>query len=236
MDLTVILPTYNERESIVAIRPRLEAALRPYSCEVIVVDDESPDGTGEVVRSMQGNGGWKLVERRGARGLASAVAEGFRQAQGEVVVVMDADGSHPPEVIPALVEPIRARRASFTLASRFVAGGSDTALVGIRRLISWGAALLARPLTPVHDPMSGFFAVRRDVVDHAALHPVGYKIALEVMVRCRPRPLLEVPFAFQARIAGESKLGAKQIAGYVGHLGRLYGWRFASLGRASSTR
>lgn len=236
MDLTVILPTYNEREAITALRPRLDAVLSAYRAEVLVVDDSSPDGTADWVRSLGPASGWRLHSRSGRQGLASAVVDGFRSARGEVLVVMDADGSHPPETIPRLVEPIRSGAAAFTLASRFVEGGRDEGLHGVRRLISWGAAYLARPLTDVKDPMSGFFAVDRGVLQRADLAPIGYKIALEVIVRCRPVPILEVPFIFTPRIAGTSKLGLRQILGYVRHIGRLYAWRFAGAGRASSTR
>jgi len=232
----VILPTYNEREALGALKPRLDAVLRPYSSEVLVVDDDSPDGTAEFVRSLGEGSGWRLHLREGSRGLATAVLDGFASARGEVIVVMDADGSHPPETIPRLVEPIRERAAEFSLASRFVPGGSDEGLRGVRRLISWGATAIARPLSPVHDPMSGFFAMRRSVIDGAELAPVGYKIGLEVLVRCRPRPVVEVPFAFVPRLAGTSKLGSRQILGYLRHALRLYRWRFLGPGRASRTR
>ena len=236
MELSVILPTYNERESLSAIRPRLERALAPFDAEIIVVDDGSPDGTGPLVREFARTGRWSLVERAGPSGLATAVLEGFRHAQGTVVLVMDADGSHPPETIGELVGPIERHEAEFVLASRFAPGGSDAGLVGLRRLVSWAASRLARPLTTASDPMSGFFAFRRTLLERGALAPVGYKIGLEVLVKCRPSPVLEVPFAFAERVAGESKLGSRQIAGYLHHVLRLYRWRFAGPGRASSTR
>jgi dolichol-phosphate mannosyltransferase len=236
VDLSVILPTYNERPALEALRPRLEAALRPYAAEVVVVDDGSPDGTAELVRGFAARGGWRLAQRDRRRGLASAVVRGFAEAEGDILLVMDADGSHPPETIPRLVEPIRDGRAEFVLASRFVPGGSDAGLVGARRWVSWGATLLARPLTEVRDPMSGFFAVRRAVIGRSRLAPVGYKIGLEVLVRCRPEPIVEVPFDFAARIAGTSKLGARQIGSYLHHVARLYAWRIFGGGRASRTR
>jgi len=137
---------------------------------------------------------------------------------------MDADGSHPPETIPSLVDPVRFGQAELVLASRHLPGASSPGLGGFRRLISTGAALLARPLTPVSDPMSGFFALKRCVAERARLEPTGFKIGLEILVRCRPSPVLEVPFRFGSRLAGSSKLGSGQIVRYLRHLSRLYLW------------
>ena len=234
-DVTVLLPTFNERESLAMLHPRLAAALRPYASEVVVVDDSSPDGTGAYVAALD-NGLYRLVERPTRLGLASAVLEGFQRARGRAVVVLDADGSHPPEVIPSLVDPILDGQAEFVLASRKVRGGSAPGLVGWRRAVSWGAGILARPLVKVRDPMSGFFAIQRSILDRAELAPIGYKIALEVLVRCAPRPVLEVPFTFGPRLAGESKLAGGQIREYVRHLARLYGFRLVGSHRASRTR
>ncbi|HEV2450015.1 MAG TPA: polyprenol monophosphomannose synthase [Thermoplasmata archaeon] len=236
MELTVLLPTYNERGSLELLHVRLEQAASAWSSEILVVDDESPDGTGAWVRARAAEGRWRLLERHGRRGLASAVIEGFAEARGEIVVVMDADGSHPPERLAGLVEPIRSGQAEMTLGSRHVAGGSDAGLRGVRRLISWGATTLARPLAHVRDPMSGFFAVDRRILGRAALAPIGYKIALEVLVKCGPKPVLEVPFSFAPRLAGESKLGGGEMVRYLRHLGRLYRWRLSRAGRASRTR
>jgi dolichol-phosphate mannosyltransferase len=232
--VSVILPTYNERETLRLLAPRLVAALMPYTAEILVVDDHSPDGTGALVGELAKNGPFRCLARAGRLGLASAVLEGFGQARGRVLIAMDADGSHPPETIPSLVDPILAGRAEFVLASRKLPGGSAPGLRGTRRAISWVASSLARPLTKVSDPMSGFFAVSRPVLDRARLTPLGFKIALEVIVKCRPRPLLEVPFRFDSRVAGNSKLDRVQIGGFLRHLWRLYLWRVS--GRASSTR
>lgn len=220
--VSVILPTFNERSALATLHPRLMEGLRPYDAEVLVVDDGSPDGTGDLVRKLAEHGVYRLIERPRRSGLASAVSDGFRAARGEVLVVMDADGSHPPETIPALVQPVMDGRAEMALASRHLPGASAPGLAGLRRWISGGAAVLARPLTTVSDPMSGFFALHRAVLARAPLTPAGFKIGLEVIVKCRPSPLVEVPFCFNPRIAGSSKLGSGQVFGYLGHLSRLY--------------
>ncbi len=234
-EVSVVLPTYNERGALELLHPRIIAALARFSSEVVVVDDSSPDGTGPFITS-RGGPTFRLIERPGRLGLASAVLEGFGESRGRVIVVLDADGSHPPEVIPNLVAPILEGRAEFVLASRRVAGGRAPGLVGWRRAVSSGGGLLARPLVSVRDPMSGFFALDRRILSRGELAPIGYKIALEVLVRCRPRPFLEVPYTFAPRLAGESKLGSGQILDYVRHLGRLYAFRLFGARRASRTR
>ncbi len=220
--VSVILPTFNERSALASLHPRLVEGLRPFTAEILVVDDGSPDGTGDLVRELATDGVYRLIERPYRSGLASAVSDGFREARGEVVVVMDADGSHPPEAIPALVGPVVDGRAEMVLASRHLPGASSPGLAGVRRWISGGAAALARPLTAVTDPMSGFFAIHRAVLGRGALTPAGFKIGLEVIVKCHPSPIVEIPFCFDRRIAGSSKLGSGQIFGYLRHLSRLY--------------
>lgn len=235
-EVSLLVPTLNEATSLGELAPRIVAALAPYRSEILVIDDASTDGTPDAVRALARTGPFRLLERRGERGLSSAVLAGVAATRGAVVVVMDADGSHPPELLPSLIDPVRSGRAAFVLASRHVPGGDAGSMKLSRRLISGGAALLARPLAPVKDPMSGYFAVRRDVLARAPLRPLGYKIGLEVLVKCRPRPIEEVPFRFAPRIAGESKLGGRVIGHYLRHLARLYGWRLSNFGRASSTR
>lgn len=234
--VSVVVPTFNEREALLRLHPRITASLNGFSAQVLVVDDNSPDGTAELVRSLPPPGRFQVIPRPNRAGLASAVLEGIDHASGEVIVVMDADGSHPPETIPALVAPLLDGPAEFVLASRRAPGGSAPGLTRTRQVISWGARMLSRPLVSISDPMSGFFAFKRSILRRAPLDPVGYKIALEIIVRCRPSPVVEVPFVFAARVAGESKLNSSQIRAYVRHLGRLYRWRLSGAGRAASTR
>ncbi|MCI4358635.1 MAG: polyprenol monophosphomannose synthase [Thermoplasmata archaeon] len=229
--VSVILPTLNENLALRLIHDPLLEALSRYRAEVIVVDDASSDGTIPLVEGWAKDGSFRLLERTGRHGLASAVIDGMARAQGQVIVVMDADGSHEPRSIPSLVEPVLEGRAEFVLGSRHVPGGSSPGMGRGRRLVSWGAALLSRPLTAVQDPMSGFFAVARPVVQRARLAPIGYKIGLEILVKCAPDPTLEVPIHFAPRAAGQSKLGGVQIGGYVFHLGRLFLWRLFGPGR-----
>lgn len=233
--ISVILPTYNERESLEILRPQLFAALAPLNAEIVVVDDHSPDGTAAFARSLEGPVPISVLERPAKLGLASAVLDGFGRARGAILVVMDADGSHPPETVPRLVAAIEAG-AEFALGSRWVRGGSGRGLSWWRRIISSGARVLARPIARVRDPMSGFFAVRREILARGPLTPIGYKIGLEILVKCRPHPIVEVPLDFRPRVAGVSKLGTGEIGNYVRHVAQLYWWRLFGRSRASRTR
>lgn len=232
----MILPTYNERESLERFDFELVQVLLPLSAEVIVVDDASPDGTAAWVRALRSPVPHRVLERPGKLGLASAVLDGIHIARSATIVVLDADGSHDPSAIPAMVECLRTGRAEFVLGSRWIAGGDPGGLHGSRRLISIGAQLLSRPLIASSDPMSGFFAVRKEVVGRAPLSPRGFKIALEILVRCRPDPVVEIPIRFRPRFAGESKLGNRQMREYLRQLLSLYRARFGGASTASSTR
>ncbi len=234
--VSVVIPTYNERESLVSLYPELCSALAAYPSELIIVDDGSPDGTADFAQTLSGPVTCVVRNRGRKLGLASAVQEGFAQVRGSVVVVMDADGSHPPSAIPLLVDAVTRGRAEFALGSRYIPGGSSPGLSRTRHLISRIATALARPLVPVADPMSGFFAFQRSILARAPLSPLGFKIGLEIMVRCRPRPIAEIPIQFRPRTAGESKLGQGEIGRYLRHIGRLYGFRLTGARRASSTR
>lgn len=234
--ISVILPTFNERASLERLYPELAEAVRGFPSELVVVDDGSPDGTAALARSLQTPLATQVVERPGKLGLASAVQAGFAASHGDILVVMDADGSHPAASVPTLVRAVEDGGAEFALGSRWVPGGSAPGLTRGRRMISAGAAILARPLVSVHDPMSGFFAFRRTILARGRLAPIGYKIGLEILVKCRPKPVAEVPIVFRPRVAGESKLGGGEVGKYALHVLRLYGWRLFGSRRASSTR
>ncbi len=203
-------------------------AQRLATLELVLVDDDSQDGTVELVERLARP--WvKLLVRSRDRGLSQAVLAGIAQSEGEIVVVMDADLSHPPEVIPDMLRAID-RGADFVLGSRYVEGGETDDSWGLFRwLNSRLATLLARPLTQVSDPMSGFFAMPRAALDKAEdPSPLGYKIGLELLVRCRCEKVVELPIHFANRLHGESKLTVRQQLLYLRHLTRLYrfklGW------------
>lgn len=223
--LSVILPTYNERKNIDRLIERIEHSLASVPHELVFVDDSS-DGTDvAIAENAQRRPHIRLIRRAARAGLATAAVEGICQAQGELVCVLDADLQHPPEVLALLLEALERTEADLVVASRNIAGGSHGALTRMRSMASRAATLLARTLLSrarlVSDPMSGFFVVRKEVVEGVSLRPLGYKILLEILVRGRLARVCEVPYDFQARGAGQSKLTLRQQWEYLLHLLRL---------------
>jgi dolichol-phosphate mannosyltransferase len=233
-ELSVIVPTFREVENLPELLERIHGAvlLAGISCEILVVDDNSRDGTIEACDALRRRHPVRLITRTTERGLSSAVVRGMREANGEILLVMDADLSHPPEKIPEMVAQLRKPGIDFVLGSRYVPGAStDEEWSLFRRMNSLVATGLAWPLTAVRDPMAGFFAIhRKTFVEHEALlDPVGYKIALEILVKCRCQGVKEVPIYFADRTKGESKLTFKVQVQYLRHLRRLYDFRFPTL-------
>lgn len=228
--LSIVIPTYREAENIPHIIQRINALRQSENIdlEVVFVDDNSEDGSLEAV---QGSGfAWaRIIVRTQDRGLSQAVIEGFKAARHPVLVCMDCDLSHPPEIIPQMVLALSAGQ-QFILGSRYVPGGSTDDDWGIFRwLNSRVATLLARPLTSAKDPMSGFFALRKKDFDKAKdLNPIGYKVGLELIVKCGFGNVGEIPIRFTNRVFGESKLTLKQQLQYLQHLRRLYLYKFAN--------
>ncbi len=221
--ISVILPTYNESENLRVIVPRIFAVLRGSSLEgeIIIIDDNSPDGTAAVAEKLAGSYPLKVCIRKTERGLATAVMKGFELASGDIYVVMDADLSHPVEKIPEMVKPILEGSCDATVGSRYTSGGGCADWPFTRRFISKFSRLLARGLTRLTDPMSGFMAIRKDCLNGVTLDPVGWKIVLETIVKTGVR-FHEVPIIFSERSEGRSKLDARVQAQYLAHLWKLY--------------
>lgn len=227
--VSIVVPALNEGENIPLLIPRLAVVLDGRSYEVLIVDDASPDRTRDVCAELSKSFPLRLLVRDvPEHGLSGAVLHGIAASRGQTLVVMDADLQHPPERVPALLEALDGG-ADFALGSRYVPGGStDDKWTFFRKINSWVATFLARPFAGrVRDPMSGFFALRRETFDRAErLTPLGYKIALELMCKCRVREVREVPIHFGLRTRGESKLTLKQQFRYLEHLSRLYDFTF----------
>jgi dolichol-phosphate mannosyltransferase len=223
-ELSLVVPTYNERENITPLVERIHKSLSDYNYELIVVDDNSPDGTSELARSLASKYPVKVIVRTNEHGLASAVVAGFNQAKGEILGVIDADLQHPPELIPALIKAVR-DGADVAIASRYIKGGGIEGWTIKRELISKGAKIPANILLSsarkVKDPLSGFFLFKKQVIKGAVLSPTGYKILLEVLVRGTTNRVVEVPYTFKERERGKSNLTAKEQINYLNHLARL---------------
>ncbi|MEV0095962.1 glycosyltransferase family 2 protein [Streptomyces sp. NPDC050738] len=230
--VTIIIPTFNEAGNVrELLRQLTESVPSRLPCEVVFVDDSTDDTPAVVAAAAQDCPFPVTVIHRDepVGGLGGAVVEGLRTAGSDWVVVMDADLQHPPALVPELVAAGERTNAGLVVASRYIAGGSRAGLAGGYRVaVSRGATWLTKALFPrrlrgISDPMSGFFAIRRSVVTTAedgadALKPLGYKILLELAVRCRPANVTEVPFVFQDRFAGESKSSAKEGMRFLRHL------------------
>lgn len=218
--LSVIIPTYNERGNVEALIPRL-AALLPPGSEIIIVDDNSPDGTAAAVEALAAKCPVRVVKRQGKLGLTSAVVAGAAAAKGGSIAVMDADLSHPPEKVPELAAALA--DCDIAIGSRLIAGGGVERWPFHRRLISWGAESLARILLGVRvsDPMSGFFAVRKSVFVKTKFRTKGYKLLLNILADNPRIRVREIPYVFSDRHAGETKLGAAEIVNYLLDLFRI---------------
>lgn len=233
--VSVVVPTYNERGNIRPLVERVCAALPPENTEILIVDDNSPDKTAHVVDQLSDRFPVRCLLRQTERGLATAVIHGLRHAAGDRIIVMDADLSHPPESLPALLAALDDPNVQMSIGSRFVPGGSvDLEWPRYRRANAYVARLLARPLTSVRDPMAGFFCVRREGLNTQNLRPVGYKIALELIVRHGWTNIVEIPIRFTDRAAGQTKLSLTEQLRYIRHLTRLYTFNLTRLFRSRS--
>ena len=218
--LSIVVPTYNERDRL----PHLvEAVFAAYAAEsvdgeLIIVDDNSPDGTGAVADQLALRHRITVLHRAGKLGLGTAVIEGFALATAPIVGVIDADMSHPPQMLPRMLAVMERGGADVVIASRYIPGGGTRNWPLSRLLMSRAACLMARGLTPVRDATSGFFVLRRSLADGVAIQAGGFKICLELLIRGRPPAVVEVPYVFVNRTAGESKMNLKEATGYLGQL------------------
>jgi dolichol-phosphate mannosyltransferase len=223
-ELTIVVPSYNERDNIPVLFERVDAALRGVSWEMVVVDDDSPDGTWDVVKRMaQKDGRIRCIRRVGRRGLSGACIEGILASASTYCAVMDADLQHDETLLPKLLAALR-DGAELAVGSRYVSGGSSGA--GFSSVRQWGsetATRLARSFLKIqiNDPMSGFFMVRRDRFEELApkLSKEGFKILLDLVSAAEtPLKAVEIPFTFRERLTGESKLDSLVTAEYLGLL------------------
>ena len=211
--LSLIVPTYNEADNINVLLDRVHAALKDFSHEIIVVDDDSPDKTWKIVEDRCKNENWiRLIRRTTDRGLSKAVIEGFNTAKGELLGVIDADLQHDETILPDMIA--ESERASIVVGSRYVQGGGIGDWSLIRRTKSWLATQFASLLLNigVKDPMAGFFIVKRDIYEKIRdkTNPQGFKIPLEFLYLANCQ-VIEVPYCFKTRKAGESKLTSRVV-------------------------
>jgi dolichol-phosphate mannosyltransferase len=226
--VSIIIPTYNEADNIVPLVEKLHSCLSGYKYEVVFIDDNSRDGTADIISTLSHKYPVRVIVRKDKKGLSSAVVDGMKQANGEFMVVMDADLQHPPEVVPNMLKALESN--DLVVASRYCKGGSPGEWTLSRKIVSFVANLLALLLAPrIKDRTSGFFGFRRTAVDHTSLNSLGWKIGLEVMVRGRYNSVTEVPYTFALRTRGSSKLSKRIIWEYIQQLVQLYFYKYRIL-------
>lgn len=220
--LSIIVPTYNEKENLPLLLAQIDSAIKtatPY--EVVVVDDSTDDTPILLASLAKTNENLRYLHREGKSGLASAVVCGFEMAKGDVLAVMDADLQHPPALLPRMYAIIE-QGTDVVLPSRYIGGGGSEGLSPIRLLASKSAkmagGLLLKSMRNISDPMSGFFMFRRAVIDGVTLRPTGWKILMEVLTMGNYSSVVEIPYAFDKRHAGESKLSLKVTIQYFLHI------------------
>jgi dolichol-phosphate mannosyltransferase len=226
---SLVVPTRNESHNLVELIEQLKPAIASEvgdSYEIIVVDDNSPDGTWQVAAGIAREDNHVIALRRtDERGLATAVVRGWQTARGDLLGVIDADLQHPPAVIAQLIAAMR-KGTDLAVASREAEGGGTSDWSFLRLLISRGSRALGKMLLPgvlglVSDPMTGFFVVRRTAIQNVVLAPCGYKILVELLVRSHFKSIVEVGYVFRSRQHGESKASPMIFVDYVQHLLRL---------------
>ena len=225
--LALVVPTLCEAANVRTVLERVRDSLDPLGIpyELIVVDDDSRDGTIDIVEQMsQSDPRVKLLVRSNARGLGGAVVHGWAHSDADIVGVIDADLQHPPELLPQLWKAMESG-TDLALASRYAANGSmrnwHVVRQGLSRLAIWLTLPLQKPEIRVLDPMSGFFLVRRSCLRDLALETQGFKILLEILVRGKVESVTEVPFSFGERKAGDSKAGIREGLDYFFLIRRL---------------
>lgn len=227
-EFSIIVPTYQEAKNIPALVKRIAAVHFNQRFEVLLMDDNSQDDTAAVVDKLREQHPWlRLIVNKGTRDLSRAIISGFQQAQFPVVITLDADLSHPPEKIPEMLTVLSEPGVEMVIGSRYVRGGSvDSKWPLSRVLISRFSALLAWPLAKAKDPLSGFVAMRKELCFRGnALEPIGWKIGLEIIVKCRCQNIREIPIHFSERTVGYSKLNTRQGFNYLHHLVHLYAFK-----------
>ncbi|MEL9940934.1 MAG: glycosyltransferase family 2 protein [Ignisphaera sp.] len=231
MSVAIVIPTYNEVENIGILLGEIKKNVpTDVDYEIVVVDDNSPDGTWKKAVELLENNIF-VVRRIGLKGLSTAVIDGIIFSSKDYALVLDADLQHPPEYIKDMISEAQKTNVDVVIGSRYTKGGGVAGWSKTRLLISKTATLIAKLFLPsvrrISDPMSGFFMVKRRIVleNLSKLNPYGFKILLEILERCNPKTVSEVPYIFRPRIYGKSKLGAKTIIQYILHVMKLSGWR-----------
>lgn len=219
--LSIVIPVYNEKKNINEVAKRIEDALKDNEYEIVFVDDSIDETTNVIMSLAKQDSKVKLIHREGKKGLSSAVIEGFQLAKGDVISVMDGDLQHPPEILPDMLLKIH-EGADVVIPSRFVKGGSDGGLNLFRKFVSATARyigkVLFKKLRNISDPTSGIFMLKKSVIAGKSLSDIGWKILIEILIMGEYNKVVEIPYEFNTRNSGESKMNITVQAQYLKHL------------------
>jgi len=237
--VSIIVPTYNESLNIIDMLKSITKSLpEGIFTETIVVDDNSPDGTGKIVEDYISNfkkftkNSVSIIHRKTKNGLSSAILNGIQSAKADMIVVMDSDFSHPPQIIPKMIDAFKQSQCDLVVASRYITGGSIEGWTVKRKLMSKMATLIAKKGLGVKtkDPMSGFFAFKKNIIKELNFDALGYKFLLEILVKTKGVNVKEIPYTFENRKFGSSKLDTETIFDYFKSV-----WKLYKNGKAKST-
>ncbi len=229
--ISILIPTYNESKNIIDILKSIGEHLpKNILTQTIVIDDNSPDGTGNLVeeyiknvKKIAGNT-IDIIHRKAKQGLSSAILNGIQNATGDTIIVMDSDFSHPPSIIPKMIDVLKQSQCDIVIASRYITGGGIQGWSLKRKLISKVATKIAKKGLGVkqRDPMSGFFAFKRNIINGLKFDAIGYKMLLEILVKTKGATVKEIPYTFTDRKFGSSKLGFSTIIDYAKAVWKLF--------------
>lgn len=218
VEISIVVPTYNESGNIEDLLQAVSQTLEGYDYEIIIVDDNSPDGTARIVQELaMEDDRIKLLVRSGKLGLGSAILDGFKMAKGNYFLMIDADLSHRPEDIKRLID--NRKGADIVIGSRYMNGGRIAGWPMKRKIISRVATRLVKLFfnLSVKDPISGFALYRKETFKRldGRLKPIGYKLLLEILVKSPGLTVNEIPITFINRRAGKSKLKIDEILKFI---------------------
>ena len=221
--LTLVIPVRNEQQNVVILADRISQALQHVPHEILYMDSSTDDTAYYLEKARELHPQVNYIFARELN-LAGKVVLGIRHAQGSVVAVMDSDLQHPPELLPSMLQEIR-KGADLVVPSRLIQGGSEEGLTPIRQFTSWAARMVGKGVLKrvreVSDPTSGFFMMRRQVVDGVDLNPIGWKILMEILVKGKHHTIAEIPYTFATRQHGRSKFNWREQWNYARHIGAL---------------
>lgn len=217
--LSVLVPTFNEASNIKDLIQRTAKALEGVGIdyEILIIDDASVDNTAEIAQKALKGRGEVICRQAKNRSLSHSVLDGISRANGNIISVIDADCSHPPELIPSLFNALN-DQIDLAIASRYVAGGGTEGFPFKRRLASRFACLISSIVTDVKDNTSGFFMIKKEVLEGVELTPLGFKIGLEIFVKANIKGFKEIPYIFADRKKGRSKLKILHVAQFFHHI------------------